>query len=165
MAGLLVVCGVGCEPERDATLEVLAALASCRVRFAALSPRRRAWLARRVGPVRPARSAKATALAARRDLVGLAVWGHATITSEFAREVLDEARKAGVETAVLASLSPAGGAIGASARSLGWRPDEDDGWSVLPRGEVPSGAPARPLAAFDAGAETVRVVLPGKRRA
>lgn len=165
MAGLLVVCGVGCEPERETTLEVLAALASCSVRFSDLSPRRRSWLARRVGTVGPARSAKAAVLAARSKTVGLAVWGHATVTSEYAREVLDLAAKKGVEAVVLASLSPAGSAIGSSARSLGWRRDEDDGWSVVPRGEVPAGAAERPVAAFDADAESLRVVLPGKRRA
>lgn len=164
MAGMLVVCGLGCEPETDATLEALAALASCEARFARLSPRRRAWLAARTGPVRSAASAAAVVRAARTRLTGLAVWGHATVTSAFAREVLAAAERAGIETVVLASLSPAGKAIAATARSLGWRADEDDGWSVVPAGEVPRGTPSRPLAVFDGEAETLLTLVPRRRR-
>ena len=91
------------------------------------------------------------------------MWGHATITSEFAREALAAAGKLGVPAAVLASLSPAGGAIGSSARPLGWRADEDDGWTAVPRAAA-AGVPSRPLAAFDAAAETLLVVLPERRR-
>jgi hypothetical protein len=164
MAGLLVVCGLGCEPERDATLEALAALASCEERFAVLSPRRKNWLSRRVGAVKSAKNAAAVVRAAKKKQVGLAVWGHATLTSQFAREALAAAEKMGVEAVVLASLSPAGHAIGASARSLGWRADEDDGWSTVPAGAVPKGPMKRPLAVFDELAETLIVALPGKRR-
>lgn len=164
MAGQLVVCGLGCEPEREATLEALAALASCDVRFARLSPRRRAWLAARTGAVKAASAAAAVVRAARTRRVGLAVWGHAMETSVFAREAVAAAGKAGVPCAVLASLSPAGHAIGASARPLGWRPDEDDGWSTLPAGAAPRGEPGRPAVVFDGEAETILVVLPGGRR-
>jgi hypothetical protein len=164
VTGLLVVCGLGCAPERDATLEALATLASCEKRFSRLTPRRRAWLARRVGTVRPAPSAAAVARAARGARVGLAVWGHATVTSAFAREALAAAEALGVATIVVASLSPAGRGIGDTARPLGWRGDEDDGWSVVPEEEAPRGGPSRPTAVFDAEAETMRVVLPGRRR-
>lgn len=165
MAGLLVVCGIGCDPEREVTLEVLAALASCGIRFALLPARHRSWLAARVGNMKAAKDAAAVVHAAKSRRVGLAVWGHATITSEFAREVLNAASDAGVETVVLASISPAGHGIGASARALGWRPDEDDGWDVIPAGEVPGGKRTRPLAVFDAEAGVVRLELPEKARA
>lgn len=165
MAGLLVVCGIGCDPEREVTLEVLAALASCEPRFTNLNPRLRSWIAARVGPLRTARDAAAVARAARTRRVGLAVWGHATITSAFAREVLSAARAAGVEAVALASISPAGHGIGASARPLGWRPDEDDGWDALPAGAVPRGKRTRPLAVFDPESGALRLELPGKARA
>jgi hypothetical protein len=160
MAGLLVVCGVGCDPEREVTLEVLAALASCEVRFALLPPRHRSWLARRVGTMKNSTDAAAVARAAKTRRVGLAVWGHATITSEFARAAWNAAEAAGVETAVMASISPAGHALAASARSLGWRSDEDDGWDALPAGEIPRGKRTRPLAVFDAEAGALRIALP-----
>lgn len=165
MSGMLVVCGLGCEPEVDATLEALAALASCQVRFARLTPRRRAWLAARTGAVKAAPAAAAVARAARTRRVGLAVWGHATVTSAYARQALAAAKALGVETVVLASLSPAGKAIAATARPLGWRADEDDGWSAVPRAEAPRGAPSRPTVIFDAEAETLVTVLPRRRRA
>lgn len=165
MAGLLVVCGIGCDPEREVTLEALAALASCGLRFALLPSRRRSWLASRVGSLKAAKDAAAVVHAAKSRRVGLAVWGHATITSEFAREVLSAARDAGVETVVLASISPAGHGIGRSARALGWRSDEDDGWDALPAGEIPKGKSKRPLAVFDAEAGAVRLELPEKARA
>jgi hypothetical protein len=165
MSGLLVVCGLGCEPERDATLEALAALTSCESRFARLSPRRRAWLSARTGKVKTAVDAVAIVKAAKTRVVGLAVWGHATVTSHFAREAVAAAKKAGVPTVVLASLSPAGHGIGSTGRAIGWRADEDDGWSMVSAGEAPSGAPMRPLAVFDAEAETLLVTVPRRRRA
>ena len=157
MKGLLVVCGLGCDPEREVTLEVLAALAGCKVRFCHARPKTRAWLARRVGRVQVPRDAAAIVAAARRGLAGLAVWGHPTFTSELARETLAAAARAGVETVVLAGISPVSHAMAARGRALGWRSDEDSGWTAAPAGEPPRGR-ARPIALFDAAAGTVFAV-------
>ncbi len=154
MKGLLVVCGLGCDPERETTLEVLASLAACRTRFCDARPETRTWLARRVGLIRTPRSAAVIIAAARRGLTGLAVWGHPTITSELAREVLAAASTAGVETVVLAGISPVSHAMSAGGRALGWRADEDRGWTAAPAGAAP-GSRARPVAVFDAEAGTV----------
>lgn len=154
MKGLLVVCGLGCDPERETTLEVLASLAACRTRFCDARPETRAWLARRAGPLKVPRNAAAVIAAARRGLTGLAVWGHPTITSELARGVLAAAKTAGVETVVLAGISPVSHAMAAAGRPLGWRADEDRGWTAAPVGVAPRSR-ARPVALFDAKAGTV----------
>ena len=102
--------------------------------------------------------------AARTRRVGLAVWGHATLTSAPARAALAAARRAGVPAVVLASVSPAGHAIAASARPLGWRADEDDGWSMLPAGTPVPARPRRPVVVFDPEAETLKTLLPRRAR-
>lgn len=154
MKGLLVVCGLGCDPERETTLEVLASLAACRTRFCDARPKTRAWLARRAGLIRTPRNSAVIIAAARRGLTGLAVWGHPTITSKLAREVLTAARAAGIETVVLAGISPVSHAMAAAGRPLGWRSDEDRGWTAAPAGAAPRSR-ARPVALFDAKAGTV----------
>jgi hypothetical protein len=164
MPGLLVVCGLGCAPERETTLETLAALASCEVRYARLLPRARAWLARRVGPLKTLETPAEAVRAARTRRVGLAVWGHATLTSRPARAALAAAARAGVPAVVLASVSPAGHAMGGAARPLGWRPDEDDGWSVLSAGDALPASRRRPVAVFDPERESLKVLLPRRAR-
>lgn len=159
MKGLLVVCGLGCDPEREATLEVLASLAACSARFCDALPKTRSWLARRVGAVKSPKSAAAVVAAAREGLTGLAVWGHPTITSEFAREVLEAARRAGVPVRVLAGVSPVSHAMARGGRSLGWRRDEDAGWTAAPADGGRVKRP-RPSALFDAAAQTVLTVEP-----
>lgn len=154
MKGLLVVCGLGCDPERETTLEVLASLSACRTRFCDARPETRAWLARRAGPLKVPKNAAAVIAAARRGLTGLAVWGHPTITSTLAREVLLAARAAGLETVVLAGISPVSHAMAAAGRPLGWRADEDRGWTAAPAGPEPLSR-ARPVAFFDEKAGTV----------
>ncbi len=151
---MLVICGLGCDPQRETTLEALAALSGCVSRFSDAKPATRAWLARRTGPVKAARDAATVVAAAREGLCGLAVWGHPTVTSTFAREVLAAAAKAGVEVVVLPGITPISHAMSAGARALGWRRDEDSGWTAAPVNEA-SGA--FPVASFDSAAEEVRV--------
>jgi len=157
MKGMIVVCGLGCDPEREATLESLAALSGCVVRFCDAKPETSAWLELRVGALKVPRDAAEVLAAAREGLTGLAVWGHPTITSRLAREVLAAAEQDGVEAVVLAGISPISHAMAAGARALGWRADEDAGWTAAPEGEGPP-AGAHPAALFDAAAGTVRVV-------
>lgn len=154
MKGLLVVCGLGCDVERETTLEVLAMLAACRTRFCDAPPKNRAWLSRRVGALKVPRDAAAVLASARRAPTALAVWGHPTITSRLAREALALAAGADVEAVVLAGISPISHAMAAQGRALGWRSDEDSGWTAAPMGEAPSGR-ERPIALFDADAATV----------
>lgn len=156
MKGMIVVCGLGCDPETEPTLEALAALSGCRTRFCDAKPRTRSWLARRVGPVKVPRDAGEVIAAAREGLTGLAVWGHPTITSRFAREVLAAAEREGVEAVVLAGISPISHAMAAGGRALGWRADEDAGWTAAPSGDAPRTG-ALPVARFDPVPGTVRV--------
>jgi hypothetical protein len=162
MKGLLVVCGLGCDPRREATLEVLASLAACETRFCDARPETRAWLAERVGPLEDANDPARVVAAAKRGLTGLAVWGHPTATSRFALRALDAAAKAGVDAKVLAGITPVSHAMAAGGRALGWRADEDSGWTAAPAGSAPP-ALARPVAVFDAGEETVVAVVPRPR--
>lgn len=105
----LRLCGLGVDPERDATLEALAALRECaEVYTDGLDEGQRAWLERLGARALPATDAEAlvAAAAAAPGPVGLAAWGHAGYTSGLAVAARALAAKRGVACRVLAGVSP-----------------------------------------------------------
>ena len=59
---------------------------------------------------------------------------------------------------MMAGISPISHAMAARGRALGWRRDEDSGWTAAPEGAETRDR-ARPIALFDAAAGTVRTVV------
>jgi len=105
----LRLCGLGARPARETTVETLQALGECDVVYAdALEPAVFSWLKKFCRVLEPAPAAAAIVAAARRRLVGVAVWGPAAGSLGLAERVRRGASAAGVACRVYAAISPMG---------------------------------------------------------
>ncbi|MBI3554142.1 MAG: hypothetical protein HY077_16720 [Elusimicrobia bacterium] len=118
---MIRICGLGVNPPAETTLETLQVLGACRVVYCDLADQKTfGWLKDYCRKVeRPKSAAQVVAAAKIKGDVGLAVWGHPQFSSELARQVQLQSRKAKIPYQVIGAISPIGSAFARSVSFLG----------------------------------------------